>query len=104
MKVIKITQSGFEDFRDVQIRPRFDWPATFSCNEDADVWPFITLGYTDHSSRMLIERGDIPHLDEIVDAVLDFRPLGGRFFISDDGVFIRPEGSPQIQVARFAFI
>ena len=84
MYTIALTQNEFEDFRDVQIRPRADWPATFSCNVWREVWPFNSYGYT--RERIYLE-GQIPRLDEIVRIVLNVRPEEGQFFISDDGIY-----------------
>ena len=89
MQWITLSMEEFEEFRDVQIRPRADWPATFSCNYWGAVWPYNAKGYTHESLRGYLQ-GQIERLDEIVKLVLEVRPSGGRFFISDEGVFIRP--------------
>ena len=99
MHWVSLSREEWDEFRDVQIRPRADWPATFSCNHHREVWPYITFGYTAPSERLDL-RGQIPRLDEIVDWVLEIRPGGGRFFISDEGVFIRPEDWG-IKIAEF---
>ena len=97
MYTIGLSPEEFEEFRDVQIRPRADWPAIFSCNQYQKVWPFRSYGYTGPVTDI---QGEIPRLDEIVEWVLEMRPEGGRFFINDEGVFIKPEDD-DIQIAEF---
>ncbi len=97
MRVIFVSRAEFEDFRDVQIRPRADWPATFSCNQYGQVWPFGSYGHTPEGERLYLQR-QISKLDEIVAIVLAERPEGGRFFLRDDGVFVRP-GESDIRIA-----
>ena len=102
MEMIFIDREKFEEFRDVQIRPRADWPATFSCNSWNEVWPFSSYSATPEGDRVPLQ-GLIPQLDEIVKIVLNFRSSGGRFFISDDGVFVRP-WDEHIQIAEFIIL
>lgn len=102
MEMIFIDREDFEEFRDVQIRPRADWPATFSCNSWHEVWPFSTYSATAEGDRIYLQ-GQVPQLDEIVEIVLDFRSSGGRFFIRDDGVFVRP-GDEYIKIAKFIIL
>ena len=102
MEDIFLSQIDFEKFRYVQIQPRWDWPATFSCNRFNQVWPQNAWGHTDEARREYLER-EIQLLDQIVEVVLRARPLGGRFFISNKGVFLKPKES-EIQIARFIFV
>ena len=76
MEIIFIDWEDFEEFRDVQIRPRADWPATFSCNGWNEVWPFNSYGATSEGARVYLQN-QIPQLDRIVEIVIDFRPSGG---------------------------
>ena len=99
MRTIRISHEEFEDFRDVQIKSRTDWPATFSCNQWGEVWPFNTLGYTHQSERLMLE-GKIPLLDEIVKIILSERPNGGRFFLRNSGVYVRPTDAHEL-IAKF---
>lgn len=82
-----MTVAEFEFLRDVQVRPRWGWPATFSCNGRREVWPCTTLGPTPEREREPME-GVRALLDEIVADVLHVRPHGGRFHINDRGVFL----------------
>lgn len=100
MESITLTREEFQEFRDVQIRPRAEWPATFSCNGLEEVWPFISYGHTYEEQRTYLQ-GKIRLLDKIVKIVLQKRPEGGRFFINDEGVFIDPEGSGGKPIAKF---
>ena len=106
MIAIHISAEEFAYFQDVQIRPRARWPAAFNCNERGDVWPFARYGHTGPMGNL---RGQIPRLDEIVKVILAERPKvapwehvqGGRFFINNEGVFIKPEGVGYVQIAEF---
>ena len=89
MQEIPLSVDEFDEFRDVQIRPRADWPATFSCSPRGEVWPFKSWGYTYGTGRLHLE-GIFPLLDHIVEIVLRERKGGGRFLIDDDGVFVKP--------------
>ena len=102
MQEIFVSPEEFEEFRDIQIQPRWDWPATFSCTMYKRVWPQNAWGYTDETRRVYLE-GQFPLLDQIVGIVLHERREGGRFFISDAGVFLKPEDD-YIQIARFIFV
>lgn len=82
MRTRHITVAEFEFLRDVQLRPRWGWPATFRCNGKREVWPSTRLGYTPESEREPMD-GVRALLDEIVDDVLHVRPRGGRFHIND---------------------
>ena len=92
-----MSRAKFERFKDAQIRPRCDWPATFSCNPKREVWPFITFGYTDERERLDLQ-GQIELLDDIVEDVLWENHLGGRFHINDNGAYLADDGP---QVSRF---
>jgi hypothetical protein len=63
-RTISINRMDFEIFREVQVRHRKDWPASFSTNLWQDVWPFVTRGSTPDDDRQHV-RGMIPKLDEI---------------------------------------
>lgn len=99
MRTRHITVAEFEFLRDVQIRPRWGWPATFSCNGRREVWPSTRLGHTPDREREPME-GVRALLDEIVADVLHVRPRGGRFHINDRGVFL---ASDSRQVTSFLF-
>jgi hypothetical protein len=92
MEIMSLTSEQFETFRTLQIKPRADWPATFSCNAWEEVWPFSGYGLTYEGDRQYIRQKEIPILDEIVNKVLAKRPAGGRFFVDDRGVFLSDEG------------
>ena len=98
MEIIILSREEFEEFRDVQIRPRADWPATFSCNKSHEVWPFHNFGPT--GWKIYLD-GQIPRLDEIVRIVLNDRSEGGRFFVNDNGVFVKLNRDDIQQIARF---
>ena len=98
MRTHCLTLPEFEEFRDVQIRSRRDEsPATFSCNEYGEVWPFVTYGHHAESERLQL-KGAIPLLDKIVADVLSAAPTGGRFHLDDEGAYLANDGP---QVSRF---
>jgi hypothetical protein len=86
---------------DVQVRLWHDWPARFSCNARGEVWPTPALGYSRASDRQPLA-GTFRTLDHTVEVVLDIRPLGGRFFVCEHGVWTFHEGlERKVQVVRF---
>ncbi len=95
MDWLELSREEFEEFRDRQIRPRADWPAAFSCNFRKEVWPFVSYGLTYEENRRHL-KGEVKLLDEIVETVLAERPSGGRFYISDNGVFSDAEGNEAV--------
>ena len=95
MDWLELSQEEFEEFREIQIRPRADWPAAFSCNFRKEVWPFVSYGLTYEEHRRHL-KGKIELLDEIVERVLAERPSGGRFYLNDRGVFSDAEGNESI--------
>ena len=101
MRYITLAFNEFEQFRDVHVKHRWDWPATFSCNPSGQVWPTPGYGFTNEEDRMYLSRREYPTLHTIVDAFLSVRPEGGRFHINDEGVFLA-YGGPHI--CRFSFI
>lgn len=100
MRYITLAYNEFEQFRDVQVKSRWDWPATFSCNPSGQVWPPPGYGFTDEADRIYLSRRDYPTLHMIVDALLSVHHKGGRFHINDDGVFLA-DGGPRICQFRF---
>ena len=96
---IRLSHDEFREFRDVQIIPRWSWPATFSCNNERQVWPYATPGYTRFEKRLYVD-GWFTRLDEIVRLVLMVRHEGGRFNIDNNGVRLAESGE---QVCRFVF-
>lgn len=100
VETFRLTRQKFEEFRNVQISPRTDWPATFSCNHFGEVWPPPGYGFTCPDDRMHVQ-GHYPLLDEIVGIVLAERPAGGRFFLNDEGVFIPDCVSEKQQIVEW---
>ncbi len=86
---LRVASGEIEELREVQIRYRTDWPAVFSCNKYGEIWVFSTYGYTRSSRRVRIIGNRL--LEKIVGIYLQRRPEGGRFFVDESGVYIRPE-------------
>ena len=105
MEILPVSSEELEDLREVQIKPRWGWPARFSCNESGRVWPFTTWSLTPESERVHLE-GAFPLLDQIVQKVIWITrmkgkyPSGGRFLVHDEGVELA-DGDEQIIVFRF---
>ena len=100
MRYITLAFNEFEQFRDVQVKRRWDWPATFSCNPSGEVWPTPGYGLSKYEDKIYLSRRGYPTLHRIVGAFLSVRPEGGRFHIKDEGVFL-PNNGPCI--CRFRF-
>ena len=99
---LEISQKEFEEFRQLQLRKRWDWPAAFSANCNGDVWPWVTHGYTREDERENV-RGISPVVDVIADQLLWTRYEGGRFFIDEDGAFYKPQDQ-DIQFVWFRWV
>ena len=95
MRTRTIGLAELKYFRDVQVRPRWGWPATFSCNGRREVWPGTRYGHTPEHERQHLE-GVLALLDEIVDDVLHVEPRGGRFHVNDQGVFLASDLRRQV--------
>ena len=95
MKVLEITREQFDGFKKLQVKKRWDWPATFSTNSKGPIWPYVTNGRTPEKDRNDV-RGVSPLLDEIADRYTAMREEGGRFFIGWNGAFWRSEKDDRI--------
>ena len=90
---MEVNRQQLEELREVQIRPRWGWPARFGCNEFYEVWPYKTDGRTPISERIPL-KGAFYLLDEMVKRVVAVTiargkyPRGGRFIVDDDGVIL----------------
>ncbi len=99
---IPLTQEEFRKLRQLQVKFRWDWPATFSANEHGDIWPYITPGYTREKDRFQM-RGALELLDYLADEYISIRPEGGRFFIDEPGAYYS-EFSKHVQFGKFLFV
>ena len=99
---VPLTQEEFNQLRKMQVKFRWDWPATFSANEHGHIWPFKTYSYTPDFQRIPL-RGASELLDYLADEYISIRPEGGRFFINDEGAYFRPEHHAPVQFATFGF-
>ena len=103
MVILPVSSEELEELREVQIRPQWGWPATFSCNEAREVWPFTTTSRTPEEDRLPL---DIPFLNRIVELVvaetraMGKYPQGGRFYVNDVGVFLTVGN---VQIVQFEF-
>jgi len=96
MKALEITRDQFDEFKKLQVKKRWDWPATFSTNSQGSIWPYVTNGRTPIEDRNNV-RGESPLLDEIADRYTTMREEGGRFFIGWNGAFWRSENDDRPQ-------
>ena len=99
---VRLTRAEFSKLRQLQVKFRWDWPATFSANQHGHIWPYITPGYTPESDRLQL-RGASELLDLLADEYVDLRPEGGRFFIDDLGAYYS-EFSKHVQFGKFVFV
>ena len=77
-----------------------EWDAVFSCNPDREAWPVHDYGYSDPDDREYVhDRYKL--LRKIVKIVLADRPEGGRFFLDEAGVFVKPDGEDIRQIISF---
>ena len=99
---LKITRSEFTEFRNLQHKRRWDWPATFSANRKDEIWPYRTSGLTPLELRKNL-RGVSPLLDRIATKYRMARPKLGRFFINDRGAFYKDDAKIEYQFVEFVW-
>jgi hypothetical protein len=99
-KIFPITRNQFQEFRDLQIKYRWDWPATFSTNPNGDVWPWIKKGYTPVQLREKVN-GLSTLLDKVAHEYSLAREECGRFFIDQSGAFWKTEDGRKIQFVKW---
>jgi len=99
---VPVTREEFRNLRELQIKCRWDWPATFSANEHGHIWPYITPGYTAEDNRLHV-RGALELLDYLADEYISVRPEGGRFFIDETGCYYSVF-SRRVQFGKFEFV
>ena len=87
---VRITHSEFEEFRRLQVRYRWDWPAVFSTNS-REIWPWVVYGRTREELRLNV-RGLSIIVDRVTSEYLERRPEGGRFFIDEIGAYYKEAG------------
>jgi hypothetical protein len=88
LKEIRINKAEFDKFRELQNpeKMRHDCHAAFSTNPSEDTWRFETFGLTREQLRTEV-RNQSPKLDQIFGIFIEIRPIGGRFFIEEVGVY-----------------
>ena len=99
---VPVTREEFNRLRQLQLKFRWDWPATFSANEHGHIWPYITPGYTTEDIRFHV-RGALDILDYLADEYINIRSEGGRFFIDETGAYYS-HFSSHVQFGKFEFV
>ena len=84
MKNLEITRIQFEEFRALQKRKHWKWPAVFSTNTRGEIWPYTTNDPTPLDDRVYVQ-GLSPMLDQIASIYTALREEGGRIFIGPKG-------------------
>jgi hypothetical protein len=89
---VRISPDDLEQLRLCQIRPRGDCLAAFTVRGPGTIWPVASWDETPVEERVNV-RGWFPLLDQIADEFLIWRPQGGCFLVSREGVTYRNEES-----------
>ena len=99
---IDVSKEEFETLKTEAVRNGWGWPAALSTNHWREVWPPTGWGYTPVDDRRRLH-GRFLFVGQIVDAYLERRPEGGRFFVGDDIVFYKldEDGNPCYALALF---
>jgi hypothetical protein len=84
MKVLEITKAQFDEFRALQKKKHWKWPAVFSTNTRGEIWPYTTNGRTPLDARTFVQ-GLSPMLDQLASIYTARREEGGRIFIGPKG-------------------
>lgn len=95
MQVLRLTHDDVTELEEIRLSQKWDWPATFSCNQGRQVWPCVTFGLRPPDDRYQV--GGLPKLDEIVDGVLRESPEGGGFHVDREGVALARDGQKIIE-------
>jgi len=103
MQTLIMSRDEFEEFRRLQIKLRWDWPAVFSANSSGEIWPFVCYGHTAGEHREGI-RGFSRIVDNVADEYLIIRNDGGRFFINNKGAFYKDIGGKEVQFLVFQIL
>jgi hypothetical protein len=99
---LRINPDELEQLRLCQIRLRGDCHAAFTVRGPGMIWPVASWDETPVAERMNV-RGWFPLLDQIADEFLIWRPQGGCFFVSREGVTYRNEESDMAGVLFLQF-
>ena len=99
METLIVSRNEFTEFKLLQIRNRWDWPATFSANEKGSIWPFVSRGWTRVENRKELRGCEI--IEKVRDHYLAERESGGRFFINENGAFYKDTERQVRQFIRF---
>jgi hypothetical protein len=97
---LPIERSDLENMKKLQVKNHADWPAVFSTNSDCEIWCYCRFGNTPRDERVFVQ-GELEIIDFIAKTYRYERPNGGRFFISDAGVFHKEENCEEIQIIEF---
>jgi hypothetical protein len=98
--IIDVGKEEFEGFKAWARSNRWGWPAKLSTNDWRDVWEPPRWGYTHFEERKKLHDRFL-FVDRIVEAYLNQRPGGGRFFVDNDLAYYKPEerGNPRYGIA-----
>jgi hypothetical protein len=89
METITITERDLRYLERKIVKRRSDCLASFSVNENREIWMYATRGWTKLGQREYV---DCPVIEQIAELYLSFRPEGGRIFLRRDGLFDREFG------------
>jgi hypothetical protein len=89
MNSITVSREDFEKIRGLARRSGDYW-MVFSTNYKEEIWPTTSLGLNPVPDREHVQ-GCIQVLDQIVQEYLRVRGSGGRFFVSERGVYYKDE-------------
>jgi len=88
IKPFRISRCEYEKLRELQLKTRKGWWAVFSVNNRQQVWPFVCRGLTPVEDRHYVALEEHQLLHDIAGYLVEnVHEMGGRFFISKDGVY-----------------
>jgi hypothetical protein len=96
--LIDVSREEFERFKTEAQTKQWGWPAALSTNEWRDAWHPTGRGYTAMDERELLHKR-FPFVDQIIEAYLELRPPGGRFFIDDEIAYTKSEHGGELRFA-----
>lgn len=82
---IRIRRSDLDELLELGRRSR----GVFGCNDRCEVWLALRRGHIPPAERQYV---DHPVLDEIAEAITVASPGGGRFRVTEEGVYLMRTG------------
>lgn len=79
--MIEIEEEEWDHFVGIVAQKGMHFPVGFSCNSRREIWYGYKKGFTRPEDREHVDMKSLPFLNQALDFVLEYKPLGGRFYL-----------------------